>query len=297
MNVQQSPDATAHGVTSMVAPLRSVALRRPGAILSADPDLWHYQGPLDHQVLLEQFDGFARALQEAGVDVRWLSDEADELADSIFTYDPSFMIGTGAVLLRPGKELRLGEVELHRAFYKREHIPVVGEIVSPGRVEGGDLMWLDNETLAVGRGFRTNQHGIDQLADIVGGQGVSLEVYDLPYHHGPDACLHLLSVVNPLDIDLALVHRRLVPVALLESMADRGYELIDAPPDEFDASLGLSLNVLALTPRNVMSIAGFPKTRQMMEHHGCRVVEFAADRLCLPCEGGPTCLTRPLLRR
>ncbi len=280
----------------MVAPLKSVALRRPGAILDADPDLWHYAGPIDGPALAEQFQRFAELLEQAGVDVRWMPEEPDNLADSIFTYDPSFVVGDGAVLLRPGKSLRGPEVSLHERFYQSADIPILGRIAEPGYVEGGDLMWLDDKTLAVGRGFRTNQTGIEQLEHIVGQSGISLEVFDLPFHLGPDVCLHLLSIVNPLDEKLALVHLPLLPVSLHQSLLRRGYELIDVPADEFHSSMGLSLNVLAVGPKDVLSIAGFPKTRQAMKSAGCRVTEFAADQLCLPCEGGPTCLTRPLLR-
>ncbi len=280
----------------MVSSLRSVALRQPDAILSADPSIWHYDGALDGPALTEQFNQFVALLEAAGVDIHWLSSESDDLADSIFTYDPSFMIGSGAILLRPGKSLRRPEVALHESFYQSIGVPIIGTIDAPGSVEGGDIMWLDDTTLAVGRGFRTNQQGIDQLVELVGSAGISVEVFDLPYHLGPDACLHLLSIVNPLDVDLALVHLPLLPAALHQSLTERGYELIDVPADEFNNSMGLSLNVLALAPRDVLSIAGFPKTLKVMEDAGCHVTEFDADRLCLPCEGGPTCLTRPLLR-
>lgn len=291
-----SDSVSSYGVTSMVSQLKVVALRRPGAILDADPQKWHYAGPIDAGALSAQFSGFVELLKSTGVVIRWLPDDPDDLADSIFTFDPSFLTASGAVLMRPGKELRRPEVELHRAFYRAEGIPILGEISAPGLLEGGDCMWLDSDTLAVGRGFRTNQVGIDQLAEILSGEGVSLEVFDLPSHLGPEACLHLLSIVNPLDDDLALVHRPLLPVALQMLMLERGYELLDVPIDEFHRSLGLSLNVLALAPRQVVAIDGFPETRATMKAHGCEVTVFAADELCLPCEGGPTCLTRPLLR-
>lgn len=285
-----------YGVTSMVAPLKAVAVRRPDAILSADHETWHYARPIAAGPLAEQFEHFVDLMATAGVEVSWLSDEPDDLADSIFTYDPSFVTRAGAVLMRPGKALRRPEVEVHRRFYQSQQIPILGEIEAPGVAEGGDCMWLDEHTLAVGRGFRTNQHGIDQLADIVAPEGIEVEAYDLPYHSGPEACLHLLSIVNPLAEDLALVYRPLVPVALLNSMIERGFELLDVPAGEFAQSFGLNLNVLALAPRNVLAIDGFPQTRVVMEEAGCAVTVFAADELCLPCEGGPTCLTRPLLR-
>jgi dimethylargininase len=151
--------------------------------------------------------------------------------------------------------------------------------------------------LAVGRGFRTNQAGIEQLQAILEPQGIEVHVYDLPYYLGPEACLHLMSVVSSLDADLALVYAPLVPTALYSFMVDMGYTLLHAPEDEFERSLGLNLNVLATSPRNVIAVDGFPKTTELMRSAGCEVSTFVADALCIPCEGGPTCLTRPILRR
>lgn len=284
----------------MVATLRRVGMRRPGAILQADPERWHYSKPIDAEALQKQYETFVDLVTTSGTEIVWFDETdpgpADDLADSIFTYDPSFVVGEGAIILRPGKELRSGEAELHRAFYERSGIPILGQIDAPGMIEGGDCFWLDGETIAIGRGFRTNQHGIDQFAMIVERGAVSVEVFDLPYLHGPEACLHLMSVVSPLDTDLALVHAPLMPTALYQRMVQAGYTLIHAPIDEFDASLGLNLNVLALSPRRCLAIAGFPKTVQAMRLAGCDVTVFEADELCVPCEGGPTCLTRPLLR-
>ena len=283
------------GVDSMAGQLTHVAMRRPRAILTADHGEWHYSKQIDAARMAAQYDAFAAELEAAGATIHWLPDTEDGLADSIFTYDPSFVIPDGAVILRPGKTQRSDEVDLHRAFYGTV-MPILGEVEAPGTIEGGDIFWLNEKTLAVGRGFRTIQAGIDQFAAIVGRYGISVEQFDLPYGKGPDACLHLLSVVNPLDVDLALVKADLVPAPLFDRMARLGYELIDVPQEEFDASAGLNLNALATAPRRCLAIAGFPRTVAMMEAAGCTVTTFDADELCLPCEGGPTCLTRPLAR-
>jgi len=285
-----------YGVDSMVGRLRHVAMRRPGAILSADPSDWHYAKPIDAAALTAQFDAFAALLEAEGATIHWLeADHDDGLADSVFTYDPSFAIPAGVVILRPGKGSRVDEAQLHRRFYEG-FMPIVGSIETPGTVEGGDCFWLDETTIAVGRGYRTNQVGIEQLTAIVEPYGLAVEAYDMPYFHGPEACLHLLSVVNPLDTDLSLVYAPLVPVALYERLKELGYELLHAPEHEFEASAGLNLNVLATAPRRGLAIAGFPETAELMRVAGCEVTTFEADELCLPCEGGPTCLTRPLQR-
>jgi N-dimethylarginine dimethylaminohydrolase len=284
-----------YGVDSMAGELRHVAMRRPGAILSCDWERWHYAKPIDAAAMQRQFEAFAALLEADGATIHWIEPADDGLADSVFTFDPSFTLPAGVVILRPGKSLRVDEAALHARFYEGL-LPVVGVVEEPGTIEGGDCFWLDPTTIAVGRGYRTNQSGIDQLAAIVAPHGISVEAYDMPYFHGPEACLHLLSVVNPLDVDLSLVYAPLVPVALYERMKAAGYELLHAPEDEVEASGGLSLNVLPTRPRRCLAIDGFPRTKALMEEAGCDVVTFEADELCLPCEGGPTCLTRPLHR-
>ena len=295
----QGATSTNFGVTSMFDPLKRVVMRRPGAMLTADPQRWHYAKPLNPDRLNAQYQNFAHLVETAGAEIVWVDDGPapdDGLADSVFTYDPSFVIGDGAIVLRPGKDLRLGEAPLHTDVYRKTGVPILGQIDGPGVAEGGDMFWLDETTLAVGRGFRTNQHGIDQLTEIVGSHGVELFVVDLPYFNGPEACLHLLSVISPLDRDLALVHAPLLPTALYQRLTDMGVELLMAPVEEFEASSGLNLNVLATGPRQCIAIQGFDGTVELMRAAGCDVVTFEADELCIPCEGGPTCLTRPLLR-
>ena len=284
------------GVSSMSGRLTSVAMRSPNAILKADHVEWHYEKPLDAEALTQQFDAFAELLSSAGTQILWLSDEEDDLADSIFTYDASFMLPSGAVLLQPGKELRRGEVDLHRKFYDSVGVPILGGVQLPGTFEGGDCFWLDHSTLAVGRGFRSNSEGIAQFTEIVNSAGIDVVSFDLPDYKGPEACLHLLSLVSPLDVDLALIFAPLLPDGLRDLMVERGYQLVEVPVEEFEASSGLCLNVLATGPREVIAIDGFPLTLSLLEGAGCDVAVFAGDELCIPCEGGPTCLTRPLRR-
>lgn len=281
----------------MASPLRRVAVRAPRAILTADPDVWHYVGPLDASELSKQHAQLVALLVEHGAEVEWLPDTDDELADSVFTYDASLIVPSGAILMRPGKALRLPEIELHERFYEQIRVPVCGSIEPPGTMEAGDGLWLDSTTLAVGRGYRTNQAGIDQLRALVAGDGIEVVQFDLPHHHGPERCLHLMSLVSVLDDDLALVFEPLLPVALHQLMREMGYELLAAPSDEFTASGGLNVNVLTTAPRRVIAVDGYPQTAALMRSAGCDVSLIAGDALCVPCEGGPTCLTRPLLRR
>lgn len=281
----------------MVAPLRRLAMRRPGpATLEADPSLWHYAGPLDADRLTHQYDAFAGCVADSGARIEWIPPADDGLADSNFVFDPSVMTPWGAILLRPGKVLRQPEVALHDELYRRLGVPVIGRIEPPATVEGGDLVWLDERTLAAGRTFRTTQAGIGQLERILAPRGVRVHAFDLPMWQGSAACLHLLSVISPLDRDLALVYPRLLPVALGRLLRERGIRCLEAGDEEFGASRGLSLNVLATGPRKCIAVGGFPHTVRMMCDAGCEVTCFDADALCIPCEGGPTCLTLPLRR-
>ena len=181
------------------------------------------------------------------------------------------------------------------AFYEAQGIPIIGRIEAPGTFEGGDSFWLDATTLAVGRGFRTNQSGIDQMAAIVEPLGIALEVYDLPYHLGPEACLHLMSVVSALDADLALVHPPLMPTALYQRMIEMGYTLLEAPADEFDASLGLNLNVLATAPSQGDRSRRVSRcTLQLMRDAGCDVIDVHGRRTVHPVRRRPDLPDAPL---
>ena len=239
---------------------------------------------------------FAELVAASGAALEWLPDADDGLSDSVFTHDPSLMSDRGAIILSMGKALRRSEPALHEATYDRLGIPVVGRIEGAGQVEGGDCVWVDANTLAIGRGVRTNQSGIEQMARILGPLGVEVLGYDLPLWMGEEACLHLMSVISPLADDLALVHSPLLPAAFYQLLKARGIRLVEGDAQEFAASNGLSLNVLPTSPHQVIAVAGFPRTAAAMEAAGCAVQTFEADALCIACEGGPTCLTRPILR-
>jgi dimethylargininase len=285
------------GVSSMTAQLQRVALRKPGsAMLEADAGVWHYGPTFDRQKVADQHAAFARLVESSGAEILWMDDDNPEISDAVFTYDASLMTPAGAILMNPGKQLRKGEQELHRQFYERQGIPVVGEISGEGTTEAGDTLWLDDKTLAVGRGFRTNQAGIDQLTSILANQDVEVHAFDLPVFQGASACLHLMSLVSPVDTRAAVINELLFPVALYQLMLSKGYQLIALPADEYEASSTLSGNILAVAPGECIMIDGFPKTRKAIEAAGVKVSVFDGEALCIGCEGGPTCLSRPILR-
>lgn len=281
----------------MAGQLKRVLMRRASSAMHrADAKDWHYGPGFDPARAAVEHDGLVKLVEASGAAIEWLTDEDDGLADSVFTHDPSLMTDYGALILSMGKMLRLPEPSLHEAAYRRMGIPILGRVEAPGTVEGGDCVWVDRTTLAIGRGVRTNQDGIQQVANILAPLGVKVYGYDLPLWQGEDACLHLMSVISHLAGDLALVHSPLLPAPLWQMLKARGIRLVEGDPDEFRDSFGLSLNVLPTAPHEVIAVAGFPKTAAAMEAAGCRVQTFEAEALCIACEGGPTCLTRPIWR-
>jgi N-dimethylarginine dimethylaminohydrolase len=192
-----------------------------------------------------------------------------------------------------GKCLRAGEPAAQRAAFRKMAVPIVGEITEPGSLEGGDVVWLDERTIAVGRGYRTNEEGILQLRSMLADSIDEMIVVPLPHWRGPGDVLHLMSLVSPVDRDLAVVYSPLLPVPFRQRLLERGHALVEVPAEEFDT---MGTNVLALGPRDCVMIAGNPRTRAALERAGVRVVEYVGDEISVKGAGGPTCLTRPLAR-
>ncbi len=286
-----------YGCQHMAVPLNRVMMRRPGESLRrADPAVWHYNHHFNADRAIAQYGTFTALIAASGVRIDWIADAGDGLADAMFTRDASLVTRAGAVLLRMGKALRQSEPALHGEAYRALGIPVLGALTGEALLEAGDVVWLAEDTLVVGMGFRSNREGVRQLGALLEPRGIRVLGFDLPVWGGEDACLHLMSVISPLSETRYLVHPPLIPAALWMLMKSRGIALIEAPADEFAASLGLSLNVLPVAPDDCIMIDGFPKTRTLMQGHGVTVRTFPGDALCMACEGGPTCLTNPILR-
>ncbi|TIX42914.1 MAG: amidinotransferase, partial [Mesorhizobium sp.] len=227
----------------MAGPLQRVLMRSAASAMPrAKASEWHYGPGFDPQKAAAQHQALTTLILASGAEIEWLTDADDGLADSVFTHDPSLMTDHGAIILAMGKALRLAEPGLHEAAYNRMGVPILGRIEYPGQVEGGDCVWVDSRTLAVGRGVRTNQDGIQQLANLLTPKGIQVYGYDLPLWHGEEACLHLMSVISPLADDLALVYAPLLPAAFYQMLRARGIRLVEGDAEEFFASNGLSLN-------------------------------------------------------
>ena len=282
------------GGHSMTARLRRVLVRAPAPPANADD--WRrfgYPRPVDVAGSEGEHAAFRALLTSEGVEVIDGGPDPAGHLDAMFAYDPSFMTDQGAILLRMGKPERLGETVLHARDYEALGIPILGRIEEPGTVEGGDALWLDERTLAVGRGYRTNDEGIDQLAAILAEIDVEVVRVALPHWRGPAECLHLMSLLSPVAADLAVAYPPLMDTAFMELLVDRGWRLIEVPDEEFET---LGCNVLALGPGRCLVIDGNPVTRARLEEAGCETISYRGEEISLNRAGGPTCLTRPIWR-
>ena len=279
----------------MVGRLRRVMMRRPGeAMAAADPTDWHYTSAIDVEEARGAHDAFADALRAWDVEVLYHEEPLPDHSDSVFVFDPVLVTDQGTVVLSMGKERRRGEEEPLARSLQDCGVPVFGRLEGDARAEGGDTLWLDHDTLAVGRGFRTNAEGVRQLRDLLAPLGVSVLDYDLPFFTGPDACLHLLSLISPVDVDLAVAYPPLMPTAFWHELRRRGVRLLEVPEEEFARTQ--ATNVLTVAPRKCIMLDGNPVTKQLLEMADCEVVTFPGAPLSFKAEGGPTCLTRPVWR-
>jgi N-dimethylarginine dimethylaminohydrolase len=280
--------ARAFGVMSMTAALRRALLVRP---VTGDFAAAGWRSVPDLQVLRAEHEAFAALLAGLGVDVM-VVDAAEGLVDACYAYDPVFVTGAGAIELRLAKPVRAAEPRLLAAELEGLGVPRVGALDGGAVADGGDLLWLDERTLGVARGYRTNAEAHVQLAELLAAESVTVERFDLPHHRGRDHVMHLLSVVSPVADDIALVYEPLTPVPLLEALDERGIRRIRCAPDELETQ---GCNVLAVAPGIVAMADGNPVTRRALERAGGEVHVYRAEELNKG-DGGPTCLTRPILR-
>ena len=281
------------GAQSMTRPLRRVVVRRPDATFAdADPAIWHYTSRPDLAAAQREHDAFVRILTAAGSEVIPHDAPVPGLADAIYVHDPVLITDRGAILMRMGKPLRRGEENALGRRLETAGVPIHYRLHGEAVAEAGDCLWLDPSTLAVGQGYRTNAEGLRQLREALGPAIVIVPV-QLPYFTGPDACLHLMSLISLVADDLAVVYPPLMPVPFWELLRERGMRILEVPEPEF-ATLGS--NVLTLAPRHCVMLEGNPVTRARLEAAGCRVETYRGNEISLKAEGGPTCLTRPVLR-
>ncbi len=285
---------------SMTAPIRRLLIKRPEAAffnqnrIDAQWQELHFIGPPNYAKALEEYQTFEAILANHVDELHFLPFDDSTTLDSIYTHDPVIITRKGAILCNMGKPARASEPERIGAFLEKVDVPVLGKINGRGRLEGGDVVWLTERILAVGLGYRTNEEGIRQLRNILGDLVDEIIAVPLPHWNGADDVLHLMSILSPIDEDLHLVYSRLLPAFFRQKLLDRGVRLIEVPDEEYES---MTCNVLALAPGKCLMLVGNPITRKRLEAAGTEVFEFKGEEICHKGAGGPTCLTRPLLRK
>ncbi|MCH9660459.1 MAG: hypothetical protein K0U54_06065 [Bacteroidetes bacterium] len=242
---------------------------------------------------LKEYTTFENYLKKDAVDLKYFPEDLSVSIDSIYCRDAAIATDFGMIICNMGKPDRNLEPVAQKQAFIAEGIPILGEIVSPGTLEGGDVAWLDEETLAVGHTYRTNVAGIAQLKTILEAKGITVIVAEMPHYKGPLDVFHLMSVLSPVDKDLAVVYSPLMPIAFRNELKRRGFELIEVPDEEFES---MGCNVLAIAPRKCMMVKGNPITKKRLEAAGCEVFCYEGREISVKGGGGPTCLTRPLER-
>jgi N-dimethylarginine dimethylaminohydrolase len=283
-------DASRYGVQSMVDPLRRVLIRRPvtqGDFAAAD---WREPDPAK---LTAEHEAFGELLEGLGCEVN-VAAPLDGLVDSVYVCDPVWVCGQGAIVLQSAKPQRVGEGEGMVADLEAAGVPIAGRLTGTATADGGDMVWLDNETLAVARGYRTNAEAHRQLDEILAAEGARTMRFDLPHDRGAEHVLHLMSFISPVTHDLAVVFEPLAPVTLMQELQERGIGVIPLDEDEYHS---MGCNILATAPGVVVVLDGNPKIRRAMEAKGIEVHAYQGGDVSLKGDGGPTCLTRELLRR
>jgi N-dimethylarginine dimethylaminohydrolase len=278
--------------------LKTVAVRRPQDAFVSNTKIdgeWqdlNFHSRPDLGNALQEFERVEALLKATGADVIHLPPGDGLTLDALYTHDALVVTPRGLVRPRMGKVQRRNEAAINGAALEKLGFPIAGDITGEGKLEGGDLVWLDRHTVIAGVGYRTNVEGCRQLQQLCG-DDVAVLMYDMPHYKGRSDVFHLMSVLSPLDADLAVVYLPLMPVRLVELLEDRGIGFVHVPEAEFDS---MGCNVLALGPRHAMSVAGNPETVRRMEAAGVTVEVIAGVDICRKGEGGPTCMTRPLVR-
>jgi N-dimethylarginine dimethylaminohydrolase len=284
---------------SDVLPLRSVLLKHARVAFADQPTLdatWEdlgYLGRPDFAGAVAEYEDFLALLESLGVEVRLVPSDPETGPDSIYVRDAAVVSDRGAVLCRMGKPVREGEPAAAERALRAAGIRIVGRIEGTGRLEGGDVAWIDGRTVAVGRGYRTNGEGIRQLHRLLRDDVDRVVSVPLPHWRGPGDVFHLMSMFSPVDRYLAVVYSPLLPVPFRQLLLERGYDLVQVPDEEFET---MGCNVLAVRPRRCVALEGNPVTRRRLEAAGAEVYTYRGREISAKGGGGPTCLTRPLVR-
>ncbi len=288
-----------HYCSSMYAPLKHVIVKHPQDAFRSQDHLrnewktFNYLSEPNFDEAQREYAEFIAILKKYVDKIDYLPESENVGLDSLYAHDPVKFTPKGAIILKSGKTLRQSEAAIYKDFLQEKGIPIIGELKGDAVSDGGDIVWLDDQTLVVGRGYRTNDEAIRQLKDMTAGIVDEFIVVQLPHDLGEAECLHLMSFISMVDKNLAVVHSRLMPVFFRQLLIERGIQLIEVPKDEYDA---LGCNVLALAPRVCIIPQGNPITKQQLLDAGATVYEYKGNEISVKGTGGPTCLTCPVVR-
>lgn len=283
----------------MVDPIQRVLIKHPKdayqnqtKVSEQSPQL-NYFGVPDFEKAQADYEELVGILESYGAEVHCLPADYTTSLDSVYTHDPCVISNDGVILCTMGKKARIPESEAMESYFKAIGVPILGRIESPGTLEGGDVVWINENTVAIGEGYRTNSEGIRQFEKLLGNQVDDVISVPLPHWTGPGNCLHLMSNVSPIDHNIFLVYSRLLPVSFRKYLLNRQIKLIEVPDEEYDS---MGCNVLAVAPRKVIMIKGNPITQKLLESEGVEVHTYDGSEISIKGAGGPTCLTRPFFR-
>ena len=283
----------------MVDPIKKILLKHPSNAFLNQRNInkqyleLNYLAAPNFNSAISDYEIFVDLLKSFDIEIHYLPKDKSTSLDSIYTHDPCVVSNKGVVICNMGKKARQPEADTMKKFFHSIEVPILGKIQSPGTLEGGDVVWINEKTIAVGEGYRTNKEGIEQLKLLLSDQVETVITVSIPHWNGPDDCLHLMSNLSPIEHDLYLVYSRLLPVSFIKYLLDQNIELIDVPDDEYES---MGCNVLAIAPRKVIMISGNPKTKQLLENKGVEIHTYDGSEISIKGAGGPTCLTRPFLR-
>ncbi len=284
---------------SEIGKIKSLFIKQAASAFISDAHIdahWkelNYLGKPNIENSLSEYTSFEQILKDNGVELLYLPQNSSVNMDSIYCRDAAIATDKGMIICNMGKAGRKNEPKAEKEAFEANGIAILGEIQAPGTVEGGDVAWLDEHTLAVGHTYRTNEEGIKQLTALLKPLGVDVISVSLPHYKGPSDVFHLMSVLSPVDTNLAVVYSPLIPIVFRNLLLAKGYQLVEVPDQEFES---MGCNVLALAPRTCLMVEGNPKTKAGLMAAGCNVIEYKGNDISVKGGGGPTCLTRPVTR-
>ena len=287
------------GGQDMVSPIKKILIKHPQnayinqSKIETESASLNYVGVPDYEIACSDYNSFLNLISTLDIEIHSLPICQDTTLDSIYVHDPCVISDKGIILCNMGKKDRIHEPHAVKEYFESINVPILGHIENPGILEGGDIVWIDTKTLAIGEGYRSNRHGIKQLKAILGDLVEEIITVPLPHWNGKNDCLHLMSNLSPLDHNLFLIYPRLLPVSFIQFLVDKKIELIEVPDSEYNS---MGCNVLAVGHRKVIMVDGNPITKTILEKKDLKVFTYKGSEISLKGAGGPTCLTRPFLR-